>query len=832
MLFSILLSAWILFRDAAPPAPPDAGLVQGTVRSVDPDRRILIFESDRGDPVELTLKPDDRFFVNEKKSLFRELQPADQVAVRVLRDPSGRRVTEVHATRPLVDEGRIQALDLAARQLTLVREPSRDTVVIRVADAARLRLNGQETLDGKPVQLADLRPGDRASVRHLADQDLRAATEIFAQREIEIQGVVRAVDMAKGELTLEHGPPDKTRLLVLPLAPSVAVLLNGRNRLENRDLTPADLKPGDKATVTHVARIVRIDAVRIHAQTGVVRAVHAGALEIAPEGQPNPANTVQETPEGLPQPRNGEPATGAGSRSYVVDAQCKITLGGQAVALEDLRAGDVVDVTHDAPAPDAPNARALSIVARRPANSTYWAILIGIQDYDDAAFRSPFAAEDARLLHDTLVNRMAVPPQQTLLLANEGQARLQEAIANVLQRVQASDAILVYFRGRALRDAQGNVALAARDFNRQQPAQTGLSLQRLVDQLEACPAKEKLLLLDTSPAVESVDSRSEPSSAELFQSLRGPVGRAALRTVTGIAASSVGQRSQVASDGKHGRFALGLAEGLSGRADKNRDNRLEPTELFAFVTEAMKASGASLPQTPAIFLPDSSPPRFSDEARTALRELAVFAQQSYPKLSDAKVRYSAAQSLAEKEVEPKLVYGLILMRARQRAEAERQFEDVRLEHPELLLPRQALAFLQFEGRDYADGLRRLAELVRALPPVKQASDAQPAEAESILRWAGQLRLFAVEADERALLLPELFQQLDRAVAARGPHAVEIYEQGQERARGMLRDLVIRIETAPDETTKSRLRVERRLPASAAPFPFDESLRAVLESANR
>jgi uncharacterized caspase-like protein len=157
----------------------------------------------------------------------------------------------------------------------------------------------------------------------------------------------------------------------------------------------------------------------------------------------------------------------------------------------------------------------------------------------------------------------------------------------------------VFFAGHAYKDEDGKVYLAPKSFDLKRMSTTGLPLQWLVDELEKCPAKDKLLLLDCSHAGKGADLAMEPSTAEMLRSLKTPPGRSPLRTITAIASCGSGQRGEDSPEKHHGLFAWLLAQGYSGAADKNSDNRLEPTELFGYLQEAF--GELKVTQTPELF---------------------------------------------------------------------------------------------------------------------------------------------------------------------------------------------------------------------------------------
>jgi len=810
---SAILSLLLLLpsKPKAVEQPRESQALTGIVRNIyRAEASIAIEAHPDGRREQPAFKPNDKFYINKKEAGFLDLKVGDEVEIEVHRDERGRKISIVHATRPETQHGRIKAVAPDSGRFTLAYDTEKGPAeqVIRVPASVKILFNGEEKLKGEPVKLADLQAGDRVDkVSHLAEEGGRYATALEVQREQVLKGIIRKVDAEKRELTVAESAAADAKLMTLPLASKCTVTVNDRTVLDQRALTPADLKPGDKATVTHDRQVVRVDAYRTLGQAGVIQAVHPKALEVALEGQNKPTN-------------------------FVVDQTTKITLGGETVPLGDLLPGDAVDITHDSP--DAANPRVLTVAARRSADPNRWAILIGVQNYEDPTLgRLEYPVADATVLRETLVKRDRVPPNQALLLTDESQIRLREGISSLFDRIQPNQKLIVYFAGHAYQDADKTVYLAPREFKKDQAAATGVSLQWLVDAMEQCKAKEKILLLDACNAGPGIDAQKEPSTAEMFESLRAPPGQAALRTVTGIASCSKGQRGWAVPARQRGLFALALSEGLAGQADKNRDSRMETTELYSYVSDAMASLAGSIQQrqTPQLFLPDNRPPRLSAEAKKAIRALAGLVQQSDIDVAVARNQYDAAQAAAGQEIEPKLLFGLVLLKSRQKADAMKHFESLKSEHANLPLPLAALAWLRFERGTIPAGVDELEELLNKLPKSTGPGKSYPPDVQPLFPWIGQLREFAGTIDERHSTPAQTLSKLDAAVAAHGEAAVKLYEQGREETRTRLKQIDTKIESA-DEAAQAKLRIYRRQITSYAQFPLDPAVQGILAGLDR
>jgi eukaryotic-like serine/threonine-protein kinase len=821
--FLLVLAAVVGIAIFLMPEPPKVvkkqpPAVRGMVRNVYVDeRKFIIEDSDKGKPYEVHFQTRDSILINDKAQLLRDLQPGDHVLIKTEFDEHRFPMKRIFASRPVTNEGTIEAVKAETGELKVkVPGPGANqstALLLNVSNDVRIKFNGSDVPDGKPVKLADLRPDDRIVVQHIGDElgrgdsGQRNATAISVERVVSFEGVLRNVDARKRQMTVGKAVGEKEELVVLPCAEPCEVTLNERRFLNQKVLKPADLKPGDKVRVAHDVKIVRIDAYRILGQAGTIQKIEYNVrlLELQMEGAASPLNVVA-------------PPT------------CQITLAGEPAQFEELRVGDQVDVLHDTPDAKAPPV-AKTIDARRPPDPTRWAVLIANQAFDDITVtKPPCAAADAKLLHDVLVKRHKVPEEQILQLIDESQVRLDQGIPAFLSRMSSDAALLVYVSGQAYKDTDGKIYLAPKGFSLAKMSSTGIPLQWLLDQLEACKAGAKLWLVDLANGTSAAERARQPSSAEMILALQGPPSMPALRTVTVIASCGPGQHGEVLPDKSNSLFAAALASAHSGKADKNRDMRLEPTELSEYLvaTMASTAGQAKVAQTPVLYLPDTKKPRLTEDAKKALRRLASLLQAVKVDVTAAKKQYPEVEPLCGVESEPKLLYGLLMLKGKQRDDAVRTFNELTVEYPKDVLPVQAIAWLQFERLAMQSGVERLNELVGRIPGPESPTEPLPPEMQRLFFWIGQLREFAVKAAQEGRRASESSAAtLDAAVAQHGSEAARYYEQGRAKTIAKIAEYDASLKSSQDDASTARLKIERRQLPNYVVFPYDDAMQAVL-----
>ena len=233
-----------------------------------------------------------------------------------------------------------------------------------------------------------------------------------------------------------------------------------------------------------------------------------------------------------------------------------------------------------------------------------WAILIGVENYQKATPLT-YTINDVDQLAKTLLERGGVPSERVVkFIETAPDARYQPLKASLLSELprwlrkpKADDRLIVYFSGHGFRSQDGKLFLAPLDCDPSDPAETGISVSWLRDQLAACPAKFKLLVLDschagTEKGDEQIKGVPAKDLGEPFRDLEG---------VVTLASSTGDEKSQIWSDKHQSLFTYWLNQGLAGHADENGDAEVDIDELNKYVYQNVTHTAKTQlhrPQTP------------------------------------------------------------------------------------------------------------------------------------------------------------------------------------------------------------------------------------------
>ncbi len=225
--------------------------------------------------------------------------------------------------------------------------------------------------------------------------------------------------------------------------------------------------------------------------------------------------------------------------------------------------------------------------AERPGQ---FAVLIGADRYEHAP-QLGFSGESMQQLSRTLRHYAGYRSANILPLVDSAyDTRRHPTHTNVLRELPGwlskagpEDRVLIAFSGHALRDEQDRLYLLPLDGDPEDLADTAIRLTWLVEQLAACRAANKLVILDTRQA--------EPGQAESAAGVAAEALAAPLQTVPGVtvlAASATGQASLVWEERQRSLFSYWLIEAIKGHADLDRDGSLTGGELFDYLDRQVR----------------------------------------------------------------------------------------------------------------------------------------------------------------------------------------------------------------------------------------------------
>jgi WD40 repeat protein len=313
---------------------------------------------------------------------------------------------------------------------------------------------------------------------------------------------------------------------------------------------------------------------------------------------------------------NGVPCRGIGgidlrkqaSKSWEQEIELELSAGGNKIevsALNEKGAESLKDT--------------LTIQCNAPAGRpNLYVVAVGVSDYRDARFRLDYADKDARDLADLLEGkRDRFGDVKVLRILNRDGTRENVLKArDFLKGARVDDQVVVFFAGHGLLDSKLDYYFATADTDFSDPAKRGLPYEAVEDLLDGTRARKKLLLMDTchSGELDKEDVRADrsegvPEGRIKTRSFRSGLTRlspkvglgnsyqllqemfADLRRGTGaavIASAGGAEYALESATWKNGVFTHALLRGLKGEADKNRDGRVQVSELRDFVEQEVR----------------------------------------------------------------------------------------------------------------------------------------------------------------------------------------------------------------------------------------------------
>jgi formylglycine-generating enzyme required for sulfatase activity len=227
-----------------------------------------------------------------------------------------------------------------------------------------------------------------------------------------------------------------------------------------------------------------------------------------------------------------------------------------------------------------------------------WAVVIGVNDYVDERISDlRCCVDDAKLVAKTLSEKCGYPVENILTITDDqSRAHLRPLRAGLQQQVSAwlkfageEDTVMVFFSGHGFLDDRGQGFLATQDARMDYLGLTALRTDELRDMLRQCKAGQKVLVLDCCHAGAEKDlSTDAPSSEELGSAFRDARG------LVTLASCGRDEKSREWDEKGHGLFTYYLAEGLQGKADRDRDGIVTSDELYLYTHSHVQTSARRL----------------------------------------------------------------------------------------------------------------------------------------------------------------------------------------------------------------------------------------------
>ena len=228
-------------------------------------------------------------------------------------------------------------------------------------------------------------------------------------------------------------------------------------------------------------------------------------------------------------------------------------------------------------------AAALLWLCCAPAFAEKWALLIGINDYEDRTFISSLGAadNDARKLKETLKETMGFPEANIDLLVSDGdpkptRSNIVNALARLGENARPGDTVFVFYSGHGT-EIEGKTYLLPHDFrgrNKFSATETGLEIARFNEMLRLVKARALIMVWDMcrnnpfptgKAAAATRNPMPDPKGWNAVKAAMTPRDGAPPITVS-LFACSTGETSFEWTEKGRGYFAYFLEKGMRGEA--------------------------------------------------------------------------------------------------------------------------------------------------------------------------------------------------------------------------------------------------------------------------
>jgi hypothetical protein len=233
-----------------------------------------------------------------------------------------------------------------------------------------------------------------------------------------------------------------------------------------------------------------------------------------------------------------------------------------------------------------------------PSKGKRWALVVGVDKYADPQV-SPLrgAANDARILAETLVRYAGFPSDQVILLATDQPAERQPTRVNLLRRlsnlaaaVPKDGLLLISFSGHGM-ERGGHAFLLPSDAQISDQISfledTAINVTRMRELIRATGVGQVMVLLDAcrnDPGGRA--DAPNPLTEAYVNGFNFDTRNREVQAFATIYATGVGQRAYEYTEKKQGYFTWAIVEALKGAA-ANSSGEVTLSELVRFVQDAV-----------------------------------------------------------------------------------------------------------------------------------------------------------------------------------------------------------------------------------------------------
>lgn len=221
--------------------------------------------------------------------------------------------------------------------------------------------------------------------------------------------------------------------------------------------------------------------------------------------------------------------------------------------------------------------------------STRYAMIIGINNYQDPAISSlKYAEDDAQALYSVLISDRGGFRKENVFLFLPGSAEatlvptrfnIKTKLRFLSELIKDGDTLLFFFSGHGGQDNDGENYVYPVEASTENLSDTGINVKDVYGTLEKSSFRRKILILDACRGRVGGKGLAEMWNASAYIESKG---------IVSFYSAEQGQKSWEDDKLKRGAFSYLLVQGLKGSADKDRDVIVSADELENYLDENMR----------------------------------------------------------------------------------------------------------------------------------------------------------------------------------------------------------------------------------------------------